>query len=133
MALEGLYASGDDLSTPDESEAWNQLFPTAHKFLGLMDVFGARANAISGVLHLSAKATKALTSKLDGHVFAWPQANMAGVDGYVGSEVNLIALYSLGKGLGMRALYGIFLPDKDAFPMDDPAHYLEIELAYHLK
>jgi hypothetical protein len=37
IGVEGLVASGDDLSTPDRDEGWNELYPTTHKWLGLMD------------------------------------------------------------------------------------------------
>jgi hypothetical protein len=128
VALEGLYASGEDGSTSD-LEGWNQLFPTAHKFLGLMDVFGARTNAISGVAHLSYEAADDFAAKLDAHLFSRPETTPAGVEGYVGSELDFIALYSLGAGAGVRGLYGIYMPS-DELGSTDPVHYLEIELAY---
>ena len=37
--MEGLYASGNDPTTRGKNEGWDELFPTAHKFLGLSDVF----------------------------------------------------------------------------------------------
>ena len=71
FALEGLFASGDGPS-PDLNEAYNQLFPTAHAFLGLSDVMGGRSNVASGVLHVTGKPVPQLAIHLDLHVFARP-------------------------------------------------------------
>jgi hypothetical protein len=128
LAAEGLMASGDDPSTTD-LEGWNQLFPTAHKFLGLMDVFGGRTNVASGALHLSGKASADLTLALDGHVFSRLEG---AADGYAGAEVDAVAKYALGKGLGLSGVYGIFLPSDD-YPSEDAIHYLEVQLGYTLK
>ncbi|MDH5672570.1 MAG: alginate export family protein [Myxococcales bacterium] len=131
VALEGLYASGDDQDST-ALEGWNQLFPTGHKFLGLMDVIGGRSNVISGVLHLSGKATSALSFGLDGHIFSRPQTPAMGADGYAGSELDFIIKHSLGQGLGLRGVYGLFLPP-DSAPSQDAVHYLEVELGYALR
>lgn len=45
---------------------YNQLFPTAHKWLGFIDLFGRR-NIMGAVLHLSAKPHKKWLVKLDAH------------------------------------------------------------------
>ncbi len=46
---------------------YNQLFPTAHKWLGFIDLFGRR-NIMGGVLHLSAKPGEKWLVKLDTHM-----------------------------------------------------------------
>ena len=51
MSVEGIYASGNDPAT-EKHEGWDELYPTAHKFLGLADVFTRavkRTNVRSGV------------------------------------------------------------------------------------
>jgi hypothetical protein len=53
FALEGLYATGDDPDTADRAEGWDQLYPTAHKFLGRADIIGPRTNVASGTFDLS--------------------------------------------------------------------------------
>ena len=131
-ALELLYASGDDPDTADKREGWNQLFPTGHKFLGLSDVAGARTNIYSGVLHLQYKVAERTMAKLDGHVFARPH-RVNGATGYAGSELDAQLIHTLGKGLKLRGLYAVFLPDEDIYGVSDPAHFLEIELRYDLK
>ncbi|OIP40808.1 MAG: hypothetical protein AUK47_07555 [Deltaproteobacteria bacterium CG2_30_63_29] len=124
--IEGFYASGDEPETP-ENEAYNQLFPTAHKWLGLMDVVpgAGRSNIYGGVLHLASKLD-ALTIKLDAHRFYHPEV-AAGADQYFGSELDLDLTYTLGGGVKLRALYGQFYPEEDA--LDDLLHYAELELS----
>lgn len=48
------------------SRNYNQLFPTAHKWLGFIDLFGRR-NIMGGVLHLSAQPSEKWLVKLDAH------------------------------------------------------------------
>lgn len=140
VGVEGIYASGDDPDT-QRNEGWDELYPTAHKFLGLADVLHQRGvkrtNVTSGVLHLTVKPTAKLAVQADGHYFARPQ-KVNGVTGRAGAEVDVGAAYTLAKGLKVRALYALFLPDKDFYPMPsavgpiDPIHYAEVELRYDL-
>lgn len=146
VGIEGLIASGDDPTTSDKNEGWNELYPTAHKFLGLADVFHQggqkRTNVGSGVLHVTVKPTTELTLQVDGHVFARLEGMSATTDGgLAGGELDTGVAYALGKGLSLKALYGLFVPGKDFYPqgpmamaLDEKlAHYLEIELRYDLK
>jgi len=127
VAGEALVASGDKASSRNKNEGWNELYPTGHKFLGLTDVMGKRNDVMGGVLHLSYKATTAMTVKLDGHFYTKPERD----DAYTGSEVDVAAIYAIGGGLKARLLYGLFLPNKDAYTSDaKPAHYLEAELRH---
>ena len=127
LALEGLYASGDDPAS-NELEGWNQLYPTAHKFLGLMDVFGGRTNVVSGVGHVVVTAIPDLKLQLDAHLLSRPE--MAGAfKGFSGVEVDTVGVYTFGKGFSTLALYGIFAPSDD-YPTDEAIHYLEAEVAY---
>lgn len=150
LSLEGLYASGDDPSTPDKNEGWDELYPTAHKWLGLTDAFALRGikrtNVGSGVVHLTVTPTKSLTIQADGHLFARVE-KLSTADtaptGIAASEVDLGVVYALAKGLKARALYGVFIPDDDFYPTAaalassmgksaDPVHFLEVELRYDL-
>jgi len=145
ISLEGLYASGDDPNTKDKNEGWDELYPTAHKFLGLSDAFvragQKRTDVASGVLHVQATPTKKITINADGHIFARPEKLSAtGKTGMAGSELDLGAAYTLAKGLKARALYAVFLPSDDFYPVGaqlgkvsaDPVHFGEIELRYDL-
>jgi len=147
VGLEGLIASGDDPTTADKNEGWNELYPTAHKFLGLADIFHQggqkRTNVASGVLHLTLKPTAEVSVQLDGHLFTRLKGMSAmGKDGgFAGAEVDTGVGYALGKGLNLKALYAVFVPGKDFYPQgptvmtadEKLAHYLELELRYDLK
>lgn len=146
VGLEGMIASGDDPTTADTNEGWNELYPTAHKFLGLADVFHQggqkRTNVGSAVLHVTGKPAPQLTLQLDGHIFTRLEGMTAmGEGGFAGAEIDAGAAYALGKGLSLRALYAVFVPGEDFYPQgpaamtadEKLAHYLEIELRYDLK
>jgi hypothetical protein len=133
LAVGGFFASGDDAGTTDKNEGWDQLYPTAHKFLGLMDVMGGRTNAMGAMARVRAKARPKLGVGLDAHLFLRPETAM-GVDSYTGLEVDAWTLYKIGKGLGLRTAYNIFVPnDSGPFGSDELAHYVEVQLRYDLK
>jgi hypothetical protein len=133
VALEGAFASGDDPISADTVEGWNQLFPTAHAFLGFTDVMGARTNVFDGVAHLGGKPIDQLQINLDVHVFLRPERGSARSN-YAGNEWNLNLIWQPGAGFRLRAMYGIFVPSEDLFGVGaDPAHFLEVELGYVLR
>lgn len=127
IALEGEYASGDDPGTR-RIEGWDQLYPTAHKWLGLADIIGGRTNVGSVVAHVQLHPVTQVALSVDGHVFFRPE----GTRGYVGSEIDTGAAWHIGHGLVFRGMYALFIPDASAYPSDVPAHYLEVELRYDL-
>lgn len=133
LGLEGFIASGND-PTSDTNEAWSDPFSTAHKWLGLMDIMRLRSNAAGGVFHGMIKPIKGLKLATQVHLFLRPQLpdGMGGADfKMVGSEVDLIAVYALGKGLNLRGDWGIFLPTEDGYGADqDPAFLTMITLGY---
>ncbi|HEY6878027.1 MAG TPA: alginate export family protein [Polyangiales bacterium] len=147
IALEGLYATGADPRDRNVNHGWEDLFPSAHKWLGLADAFNQdgmkRTNVGSGVLHVSAAPLPQLSVQLDGHVFARPQPEaIGGRSGFAGGELDVGAVYVIANGLKVRALYGLFvpsgnlysdnIPDRMARRDADPAHYFEAELRYDL-
>jgi hypothetical protein len=132
VAAHGFVASGDNPKTKTNT-AWDQLFPTAHKFLGLSDVFGGRSNVAGAALHVTLALTPALKAALDGHTFFRPQPG-DGKKSYTGSEVDFGLAYALAPSTSLRGLYGVFVPSKKGpFATDELQHYLEIELAQTLK
>jgi hypothetical protein len=132
FSVGGLVASGDDPET-SKSEAYNQLYPTAHKFLGLSDIFGARSNVGSLNSSLTYKAMSALTLKAQGHA-VWALETAPGVKGYSGTEIDSHVVLALGAGLTLRTMYALVLASADGPLGDDgPAHYWETELSYTLK
>lgn len=133
VALEGAFASGDDPTTPDVNEGYDQLFPTAHAWLGLSDVMGARSNVVTGVLHLTGKPIPELQINLDVHGFARPERGAA-ADNYAGTEGDLHLIWRPGGGFRGRAMYALFVPNGGFFAMGtDPVHYLEVEVGYVLE
>jgi hypothetical protein len=128
----GLVASGDDPTT-DDNEGYNQLYPTAHKFLGLSDVFGARSNVGSLNGSLSYKLLPKLLAKAQGHA-VWALETPDGIEGFTGTEVDAHLIYPMGEGLTLRTMYGVVFGN-DAGPLgsDGPVHYWEVELSFNLK
>lgn len=133
ISLGGVIASGDNPWTADKNEGWNQLFPTGHKFLGLMDIIGKRTNVLSGNLKISQNLTDSLTAKVDGHLFARVEAGGAGNvggPGFSGTEVDAQLMQNIGKYVQIRGLYGLFIPASGHFASDDLAHYGEIQAGF---
>jgi hypothetical protein len=127
----GAYVSGED--GEGDLNSWDQLYPTAHAFFGLMDVIGPRSNIADGALRVSYVFGNGLIFKGDLHNFIRPEAyGPNGETGYAGSEANLHFIYKIGKGLVIRALYGAFLPNEDMYNTSDAAHYGELELRYDI-
>ena len=124
-SLEGAFASGDDPGT-DRNEAYSQLYPTAHKWLGFSDIIGGRSNIVTGVLHLSTTPCTRWKFYLDSHLFARPKPDLE----LNGGEFDIGAIFTIGKGLKTRAGYSLFIPANDAFASADPAHFTELELRY---
>lgn len=130
FGAQGFFASGDDPTT-NAQEAYQQLFPTAHAFLGLTDVMGARSNAAGGSLNVAGKPIPQLRLSLDWHLFVRPEAG--GVDNYAGTEGDLHVIWTPGAGFRVRAMYGLFVPNEGPFgPSPDPVHYIEVEVGYQL-
>jgi hypothetical protein len=129
IALGGASASGDDPTTTDRDEGWNELYPTGHKFLGLMDVVGARNNIWSAMAKVQAKLSGALTLNVDGHYFGRFEVP-PGVDKQVGTEVDTYLVHKIGGPLAARVLYGVFLPNSEHFANSETAHYGEAEIAF---
>lgn len=126
IAIEGLFASGDDAGTTDKDEGWFQLFPTAHKWLGYMDFIGGRTNVAGAVLHVAYAPIPVFTISLDGHMFFRPEKTATTEDGYQGTEIDFGLLWKPGKIFGVRAAYDIFLADSKV--SDDLLHFVELEL-----
>lgn len=131
FGLGGLIASGDDPTT-DKNEAYNQLYPTAHKFLGLADVYGARSNVGSLNANLSFKALSNLVLKAQGHLMWTLESGDA--ESFTGAELDLHAIVPLGKGLKLRTMYALVPTSSDGIlGSDGPVHYWETELSFALK
>lgn len=144
-ALQATYASGDDPDTPDRYEAWNDLFPNRHKWLGNSDVFGNRINLYAATLRLKYVLGPTQASepgqpagpdravfKLDTHIFGRPQP-VNDNTGYAGTEINAIAIKPLGKGLSLSGMLAVFQPDEAIYGTDQLATYGELQLRLDIK
>jgi hypothetical protein len=131
LALGGVLASGNDPTTTDKMEGWNELFPTGHKFLGLMDVIGARTNVASGFFVVQADVTPSTRLSLDSHLFARVEdgglGRVPGSDAFAGIELNAQAVQKFGKFAYARGLYGAFIPGSGHYLEDVTAHYVELQ------
>ncbi|MEZ4340451.1 MAG: alginate export family protein [Sandaracinaceae bacterium] len=129
LAAHGFFASGDNPSTA-EVEAYDQLFPTAHAFLGWSDVMGARTNVAGGAFHVAGKPLPQLTLSLDVFVFTRPEN--AG-DAYAGTEGDVQVLWLPGAGFRVRGMYALFFPNEGLWgTTDQPVHYIEAEVGFEL-
>lgn len=142
IAPGGLFASGDDPGTQDKIEAWDQLYPTAHRWLGFSDIMGGRSNVAGPFFRLSYQTPFNVRFTLDGHMFFRPEevttiaedgSPVVTENGHAANEIDAGAAYSIGQGLKLRTLYALFLPDDDVYPSNDPVHFFELELRYDLK
>ncbi len=130
LGLEYNYASGDSDPTDGTNEAFDNLFPTNHKFYGLMDFFSWQ-NIHDARLSASVQPIKKLAVNLDYHAF-WladtsdsfymvtgarrgPNGPTAagygrnpGYDSYVGSEIDLVATYTIRPQAALQFGYGHF-------------------------
>lgn len=130
LSFTGFFASGDDPATM-RAEGWDQLFPTAHRFLGLSDIIGARTNIAGGTVGARIAAAERTKLVVDAHLFARPETPDMG--SYAGAELDAGTVYTLGKGLTLRGLYALFLPARSHYGSDVPVHYVELELRYELR
>jgi len=139
VAVEGFYATGDDPDSTDTNEAWNHLFPTAHKWMGFADIIGARSNVTGGVLHLALSPADGWKINADGHLFVRPEDTIDATDpmmpvtiesGMAGIEGDFGVAYTIAAGLRARTNYSLFLPSEDWYGTTDTAHFWELELRY---
>jgi hypothetical protein len=126
LGLEFNRASGDDSSSSTFTR-YHQLFPTVHRWLGYMDLFG-RQNIQSGVFHALLKMDKKWSASVDVHSF-WrvesqdliysivtetPYAGQAAVPAtdnmHVGEELDLVLSYNPVQFVALQAMGGVFLP-----------------------
>ncbi|MDD9943058.1 MAG: alginate export family protein, partial [Myxococcales bacterium] len=135
LAAHGWYASGDDPTDDDgTNNAWAQLYPTAHKFMGLSDVMGARSNLAGGALIINYAPAPSVKLTLDAQAFVRPEVAPGEVDnGYAATEVDTGLVYAIGPGLIARAMYAILLPNEDVMGDSEPAHFLEVEVKQVIK
>ncbi len=102
---------------------YDQLYPLAHKYLGIADIFGRR-NIQGGVLHLTAVPTEGFTAQFDFHYLmrtstSAPAYKLNGTTALgtgthtssaIGSELDLILSYAISKEITATLGGGVLLP-----------------------
>lgn len=118
------YASGDDNPNDHTDTSFQNLFPTNHKFYGMMDLFAWR-NIHDFNVNFSIQPAKDLSARLDIHSFwldstedAWYRANgfttirpaSAGrnVDSHVGEELDVVVSWKVNRFLSVSTGGGQF-------------------------
>ena len=132
VSLGAAVASGNDGDTADKDEAYDELYPTTHKWLGLTDVIGFRTNIVSANVGFKANITQSTIFKLQGHMFSRMEDNglgraMDASSKLAGFEVDTHVVQKIGKWAYSRAMYGIFLANEDHYGSGDNAHFLEVQ------
>jgi len=111
--------SGDDPDTNDKNEAWNELYPTAHKFRGFMDFFTGTQQAGLMDIYLRGKIAPSenTLARLDFHIFNTMQDYASAVDGKntksVGNELDLTLTCNAVSSSKINFGYSVFMPSED--------------------
>lgn len=128
------YMSGNDYSKTSElktkSKGFSTLYSTSHGFYGYMDLFSSSlaAGDGAGLTDLYGKATVKVNEKTNleatCRIFSLPHGYLAKnaanpstmsylkVDKYLGTEIDLMAVYKPLKTFEINAAYCFFLPEK---------------------
>ena len=138
LGIEYNYATGDSTPGDGDTDTFQNLFPTNHKFYGYADFF-AWQNIHNPALQLKLTPAKTLTLQADYHLFwlaetadGWYRANGVtkvrppapgqSADSFVGSEIDFTATWKPTKNLGFQAGYSHFFSGdyaKASGPSDD--------------
>jgi hypothetical protein len=119
------YASGDSNSADGDIDTFQNLFPTNHKFYGIMDVF-AWQNLHNAMLSFKVTPVKNVTAQVDYNAFwladtndVWYRANgltavrplnaaARNASSYCGSEVDFVVTWNVCKNLQVQGGYSHF-------------------------
>lgn len=139
VALGYSYASGDGDPLDSDSETFQNLFPTNHKFYGQMDAFSWQ-NIHDLELNLKIQPIKPVTLRADYHAFflastddVWYRANgvtavrplsaaARNADSFAGSEIDVLVTWAVNKNVSLDAGYSHFFAGNylaDTGPSDD--------------
>ncbi len=119
------FATGDSNPADNDIETFQNLFPTNHKFYGIMDLFSWQ-NMHNPMLSLRVAPCKKVTATLDYHAFflantddVWYRANgitpvrpltpaARTASNFVGQEVDFVVTWNATKALQVQAGYAHF-------------------------
>ncbi|MDB6155867.1 MAG: hypothetical protein JWL90_4320 [Chthoniobacteraceae bacterium] len=133
------FATGDKDPADNDSETFQNLFPTNHKFYGIMDLFSWQ-NMHNPMISLRVSPVKSVTAQLDYHAFwlastddFWYRANgltpvrpltpaARNASNFAGQEVDFVVTWNATKRLQVQAGYSHFFAGSylaDTGPSDD--------------
>ena len=145
------FASGDGNSADNDVGTFQNLFPTNHKFYGIMDLF-AWQNLHNAMLSFKVTPMKNVTAQVDYNAFwladtndVWYRANgltavrplnaaSRGASDYVGSEVDLVVTWTPNKYLQVQGGYSHFFAGNylksTGFHSDADFGYVQATIAF---
>jgi Alginate export len=129
LAINGAIASGDD-GTTETNTAYDELYPTTHKWLGLMDVIGFRTNILSANVKFNTKFTDSLSLAIHGHIFSrlqQPALGYVGDQNLAGYEIDTMLKQDIGKFAYVQGLFGLFIPNSNHYATGTTAQYVEAQ------
>ena len=124
--------SGDSDAGDDQMEEWQELYPTAHKYHGYMDIAGPIFSGNNAGLNdieinfLGVLPVGGLKYKLDYHMFSYAQDTGLENNTDLGSEID----FTLKKKMSNFAIavgYSIFTPTDNLVNGGDPVHWKYIQ------
>jgi Alginate export len=138
IGIEYNYATGDSTPGDNNTDTFQNLFPTNHKFYGYADFFSWQ-NIHNPALQLKLTPSRTVTLQADYHLFwlaetadGWYRANGVtkvrppapgkSASSFVGSELDLTATWKATKNFGFQAGYSHFFSGdyaKASGPSDD--------------
>jgi hypothetical protein len=140
LGLEYNYASGDRDPTDGKSETFDNLFSTAHRVYGFIDLVAPK-NAHDARATFSLRPWKDVRVQFDGHFFwlaesrdAWYRSNgsvirrdaTGGSGTFLGSEIDVTVTYSPHKRVQIQTGYSHFFAGsfvKDTGPSSDASFF----------
>lgn len=109
------YLSGDDEADDGETNAFRTLYATNHKFYGYMDYFLApalqldAAGLVDGMLRGSWNVSGDKSLRIDAHRFS--TAEERGGSRALGTEIDLVGVWSPANPANVQAGFGVFVPE----------------------
>ncbi len=129
VGIQYTLLSGDDSVADNESNTFNTLFATNHKFYGFMDFFpgtlsGQGLHDLTGSFSIS--PSKKLKFRVDVHQFILAQSISAAGDDVLGQELDLASSFQYNEQFSIQAGLSAFFPGEvtDTARGEDTAYWL---------
>ncbi len=125
------WSSGDEVSTTDRNEQYDDLYFTGHKFRGFIDIFDTPGTGglFDGYLRLLAplNAANSVRMHIDAHAFFFSPgslpANRDFIDDNLGVEFDAVATITSIAGVQLELGGSILLPGNAYLSNSDPAYW----------